>query len=81
MVDTHMLLGFAQNVATYDSLGIVRSLMPHSDHIWVPMLDSRMAKGDKVESYWPVGLTDKEFMCVIVKVSCYLAKVSRLHLT
>ncbi|KAI9010132.1 hypothetical protein DFJ74DRAFT_339799 [Hyaloraphidium curvatum] len=55
------------NVSTYDSTGILRMLMPHSDFIWVPMLDTRAAKGDKVESYWAVGLTATEFMCVIVK--------------
>jgi hypothetical protein len=42
--------------------------MPHSDFVWVPMLETRLSKGERVESYWPVGLTETDFMCVIVKV-------------
>lgn len=36
---------------------------------WVPMLDTRaMARReDKHEDYWPVGATDNDFMCIILK--------------
>ncbi|KAJ3038284.1 hypothetical protein HK097_003216 [Rhizophlyctis rosea] len=57
--------------ATYDTNGIVRVLLPYGDFQWIPVLDSTMAKRARSEEsatiYWPVDVTDREFMCVVCK--------------
>jgi chromosome transmission fidelity protein 4 len=38
-----------------------------SDNIWSPIFDSTLYKGDKTETYWPMGCTDTEFLAVICR--------------
>ncbi|KAJ3170134.1 hypothetical protein HDU88_008759 [Geranomyces variabilis] len=53
--------------ATYDSVGVLRSLLPHSDFSWVPVFDSRALRGDTQNWYWPVEVLDATLMCVVCK--------------
>ncbi|KAJ3146831.1 hypothetical protein HDU86_008389 [Geranomyces michiganensis] len=53
--------------ATYDSTGVLRSLLPHSDFAWVPVFDSRTLRGDTQNWYWPVEVLDSTLMCVVCK--------------
>ncbi|TPX55810.1 hypothetical protein PhCBS80983_g05011 [Powellomyces hirtus] len=53
--------------ATYDSTGVLRSLLPHSDFAWIPVLDSRAVRGTKQEWYWPVEVLEDKLMCVTCK--------------
>lgn len=53
---------------SYDSSGVLRVL--HHSH-WVPILDTRKARGAKAETYWPVGLTETQMMCVVCKVNFF----------
>ncbi|KAJ3291183.1 hypothetical protein HK104_006291 [Borealophlyctis nickersoniae] len=50
-----------------DSAGVLQLLLPHSKFKWVTVLDTKVARGQKQESYWPVELTDKQLMCVTCK--------------
>ena len=56
---------------TYDSAGVLRTLVMNWDAAWVPILDvNRLPGKDKrEESYWPVGLSDSELICVVCKVA------------
>lgn len=49
---------------TFDSSGVLRMLHNAS---WIPILDTRKSKNDRVETYWAVGLTETSLMCVICK--------------
>ena len=42
---------------------------------WVPVLDSSLLgrKQGRVENYWPVGVTNTQLACVILKVSISLS--------
>lgn len=59
----------------YDSDGLL-SLLDRSRRQgqarWSPLVDTRALvkkEGGNQTAYWPVGLTDKQMMCVILKVS------------
>lgn len=43
---------------------------------WVPLLDTvaLAKKKGRSESYWPVGVTDKHLMCLILRVSSAFAR-------
>lgn len=67
--------------AMYDSSGLLSILDRYrrfGQARWVPLLDSRtLQKEGRQESYWPVGVTDSHFTCVILKVrtnSCLVLK-------
>ena len=62
--------GLAQAPITYDSSGVLRVLVMNWDGAWVPVLDvNRLPGKDKrEESYWPVGVSESEFICVVCKV-------------
>ena len=57
----------------FDSTGLLsaleRSRRPFQGR-WVPVLDTMtMARREgKQESYWPVGVSEANFMCIILKV-------------
>ncbi|TPX47127.1 hypothetical protein SeMB42_g03443 [Synchytrium endobioticum] len=55
--------------ATYDSVGILRMLDISDDLDWIPFLDTRISKSltKTDESYWPIGVTDTNLLCVILK--------------
>jgi len=59
-----------QTPVTYDSNGVLRGLVVRWDAVWVPLLDVNRLPGkdQRSESYWPVGVTDTEFICVVCKV-------------
>ncbi|KAJ3043528.1 hypothetical protein HDV00_004918 [Rhizophlyctis rosea] len=53
---------------SYDASGVLRVLLPYGDFQWVPILDTRMAKvQDQSVEHWPVGVTDRELMCIVCK--------------
>jgi chromosome transmission fidelity protein 4 len=58
--------------AMYDSSGLLSILDRYrrfGQARWVPLLDSRtLQKEGRQENYWPVGVTDSHFTCVILKV-------------
>ena len=59
----------------YDSVGMLSVLdrfRRPTQARWVPALDTMTLarRVGKEESYWPVGLSSKEFMCIILKVCC-----------
>ena len=51
----------------YDSTGLLsildRHLRPHQAR-WIPFFDSSSMKA---KSYWPVGLTETHFTCVVLR--------------
>lgn len=59
----------------YDSTGLLSILDRYrrpGQARWVPLFDSSLAekdkdKGRKEITYWPVGMTDSHFTCVILK--------------
>ncbi|TPX59126.1 hypothetical protein SpCBS45565_g07825 [Spizellomyces sp. 'palustris'] len=51
----------------YDSTGVLRNLMRHNDFAWVPVLDSRIVRGEKQEWYWPVEVMEDRLMCITCK--------------
>jgi chromosome transmission fidelity protein 4 len=58
----------------YDSSGVLLTLLhwrSSGQARWVPMLDTallaRRAKGERMESYWPVAVADRRFHCIILK--------------
>ncbi|KAG8872936.1 hypothetical protein FRB97_007164 [Tulasnella sp. 331] len=58
--------------AMYDSRGVLSVLdrfRRPTQGRWVPALDTNLLarKVGKDETYWPVGLSDKEFLCIILK--------------
>ncbi|KAJ3009589.1 hypothetical protein HKX48_007857 [Thoreauomyces humboldtii] len=53
--------------ATFDSTGVLRLLLRHSDFSWVPVLDSRILRGGKQEWYWPIEVLEDRLMCVLLK--------------
>ena len=60
--------------AMFDSTGLLSVLdrcRRPSQARWVPLLDSKahVKREGRTESYWPVGLNDTSFACVILKVS------------
>jgi hypothetical protein len=57
----------------YDSEGLLSVLdrfRQPGQARWVPLLDTRLLerKQGKDESYWPIGITNNQFLCVILKV-------------
>lgn len=57
----------------YDSKGVLSVLdrfRRPTQGRWVPALDTNLLarKVGKDESYWPVALSGKEFLCIILKV-------------
>ena len=69
----------------YDSAGLMSILdrfRRPTQGRWVPFLDTvRLERRkDKDESYWPVGLSNNKFMCLILKV-CSSSCRSGLSLT
>jgi chromosome transmission fidelity protein 4 len=51
---------------TYDSCGILRGFL-HSSDCWIPLIDTRIKRQGKQEYYWPVGVFEESFMCIICK--------------
>lgn len=39
----------------------------HSEYTWTPIFDSKAFKGEKEETYWPMGCSDTEFQAVICR--------------
>lgn len=64
---------FFQIPATYDSVGVLRCLLRHNDFAWVPVLDSRIVRGEKQEWYWPIEVMEDKLMCIICKVCTFSA--------
>ncbi|KAI8622432.1 hypothetical protein BC830DRAFT_1223870 [Chytriomyces sp. MP71] len=62
-------LGFSDSgfLATYDSCGVLRIMTPFEDHAWIPAFDGRVARDGKQITYWPIGFTDSQLMCIICK--------------
>lgn len=58
--------GFQDNGAffTFDNCGVLRVMHNES---WFVVLDTRKSKNDRIETYWPVGLTESSLMCVVCK--------------
>ncbi|KAJ3386465.1 hypothetical protein HDU84_001539 [Entophlyctis sp. JEL0112] len=55
-------------VCSYDSCGVLRTMSPHDDFTWRPVFDGRIAVADgKQVTFWPVGVTSTQMMCVICK--------------
>jgi hypothetical protein len=65
---TLVWLGFSEQgmPLTYDSLGILRGFL-QSSSCWIPLLDTRIKRQGKQEYYWPVGVYEDSFMCIICK--------------
>jgi len=56
----------------YDSNGLLSALSRSRRPMqwrWVPMLDTRILsrRENRDETYWPVGATEKDFMCIFMK--------------
>lgn len=51
---------------SYDSLGVLRGYQ-HSTTAWIPLLDTRITRQGRQEYYWPVGVYESSFMCIICK--------------
>ncbi|KXS12667.1 WD40 repeat-like protein [Gonapodya prolifera JEL478] len=62
-------IGFSENniPVTYDSEGVLRGLLLHSNYAWAPLCDTRILRQGKQEWYWPIGVTDSKLMFVITK--------------
>ncbi|KAJ3074239.1 hypothetical protein HDU98_011807 [Podochytrium sp. JEL0797] len=62
-------VGFSDSncLVTYDSSGVLRMMSPYDDYAWRPIFDARIARDGKQLHYWPIGVTEKQFMCVICK--------------
>ena len=56
---------------TFDTSGVLRSLCPHLDWNWVPILDTReyrkKSSSNSIERYWALGATLDKFVCLILK--------------
>ncbi|KAJ3269393.1 hypothetical protein HDV01_001434 [Terramyces sp. JEL0728] len=52
---------------TFDSEGILRGLFMNSGNMWTPLFDSKIFKKERAEEYWPVGVADSDFLCVVLK--------------
>ncbi|KAJ3260995.1 hypothetical protein HK103_006950 [Boothiomyces macroporosus] len=52
---------------TFDSEGVLRGLFLNSGNMWTPLFDSKIFKKERVEEYWPVGVTESNFLCVVLK--------------
>ena len=68
----------------YDSTGMLSVMDRYGrpgQARWIPLLDSNMLarKQGKDETYWPVGVTENQFMCVILKVCRVRAMMFILH--
>ncbi|KAI9207974.1 uncharacterized protein BJ171DRAFT_492272 [Polychytrium aggregatum] len=53
--------------ATYDSQGIMRILERHKSRAWVPVFDAQAVMNGRAESYFAVGVTETQFICVVLK--------------
>jgi hypothetical protein len=51
---------------TYDSEGVLRGLFI-GEYMWTPLFDSRLAEGMNKVNYWPIGLGDDKFYCIILR--------------
>ena len=54
----------------FDSNGLL-SILDRFAARWVPLLDTNTLERrvDKEETYWPVGITNTQMICIILKVS------------
>lgn len=60
----------------YDSNGLLSILDKFATPMqarWVPLLDTNTLerRQDKDERYWPVGVTNTQLMCIILKVRVF----------
>jgi len=73
--------GFAQAPCVYDSVGYLH-IMHHfripGRCTWARVLDTQKLerRKGKDESYWPVGVADGNFMCLILKVSNFFPPIT-----
>eukprot|EP00158_Paraphelidium_tribonemae_P007982 Partr_v1_DN28423_c2_g1_i1_m41107 putative WD repeat and HMG-box DNA binding protein 1 len=53
--------------ATVDSEGVLRVCRMYMGNIWSPILDTRPARKNKQDHYWPVAVSDDQFMFIWCK--------------
>lgn len=75
-----------QAPAMYDSAGclyILDRFRRPTQGRWVLLMNTNLLarKVGKEETYWPVGLSMKEFLCIILKVHARLVLHLLVHLT
>ncbi len=74
ILPAHLSIGVTQAPILYDSAGILHALPRFRIPMcatWARLFDTNVLerRAGKQESYWPVGVNEKTFMCLILKVS------------
>eukprot|EP00762_Andalucia_godoyi_P000084 ANDGO_02456.mRNA.1 Minichromosome loss protein 1 len=60
-------LGFSESglLCAFDSVGLLRVLLPEWDYQWQPLFDSRLM--EKKNRIWPVSIADNAIICVFLR--------------